>query len=705
MSHRVFAILTILFSVFTFTSCPAQTPEQKKFGPDADYYIGLKLLSERNEKEARTKFNHCIKKGSYYCAKKSAEALCTFGNIQEKNQAAENLINTYKDEDSLLIAAKQFESSDEINKVIEYTRNLDYTKSRNDLIRIRINAIKKRGDASYEKEVYKWFTSCPITKEQYQFYRDEYNHPDFSLLDNDPTAELEYTPEQFAINYRIELYKRNYTFGYQHALTLIQFYKDGKLTPTAQLASDLGKSYLYGNINFAANAAFFTQLAQASKDSDAEFYFWFYAGRLYDKAGSYYKKAKSSFESAMYAAKSPEQKDNALWYLLTTSLNFSVDEILNSVEAYSHMWKDPEYFEDFFENLVSPLLASGRWNAFRQIYTTLDGYASDETVAQYAYIYGRLAQQGFADGTEEDIKAAFERACKSGSSVYYKILASYQLGLEDKDLEAVLCAPYTDNFDEPDKNAQILLEGYAAFGFPELIYPTWQEFYKKGIPEETYYYLADFLSRCADETNDYATQGLRIAARGQKMAKRQLTKDEVRQLYPTHYSEFVEKYCEKYDIKESVIYALIRSESFFDSDVTSVAGAIGLTQLMESTGAEMAQRLKIKEYTLTDPETNIYFGTYYLAQLVHRCDDSLLQSFFSYNAGITRVRRWLKSSLIEFGKKSDMPLDLFLETIPYAETREYGRKLVSATTMYEYLAADDEQDSAAFTQIVEKLIK
>ena len=49
------------------------------------------------------------------------------------------------------------------------------------------------------------------------------------------------------------------------------------------------------------------------------------------------------------------------------------------------------------------------------------------------------------------------------------------------------------------------------------------------------------------------------------------------------------------------------------------------------------------------------------------------------------MRRWLQSSLIDFGKKQNMPHDLFLETIPYAETQEYGRKLVSAAILYQLL--------------------
>ena len=147
---------------------------------------------------------------------------------------------------------------------------------------------------------------------------------------------------------------------------------------------------------------------------------------------------------------------------------------------------------------------------------------------------------------------------------------------------------------------------------------------------------------------------------------------------------------------------MVRSESFFDPDIQSSAGAIGLTQLMEFTGSDIARKLKVQNYELTDPETNLHFGIYYLSELIRRCDGSLLQGFFSYNAGITRVRRWVQSSMIEFGKKEKMPVDLFLETVPYAETREYGRKLAGAAAMYAYLYNDDSDQ--AFNDIIEKMV-
>ena len=709
---RQFAILIIFLAGVSSISCSTKTEGQKRFGADADYFIGLKLLSEGNEKQARLKFNKCIKKGSYYCAKKSAQALCTFGNIQEKNQAAENLIKLYPEKDSLLLAAKQFESSNEINKLLECTQNLNPVSDKNELIKIRLTALKNRGDSSYEQEVYDWFASCPVSKEHYQFYRDTYEHPDFEEAYtynqlHEEKMPLRYTPEQFAINYRIELYKRNYTYTLDSAPELIKYMQSGALNSCEQLASDIGKSYLYGSMDFANNAAYFKKLGGEAELSEngknLAFYYWFYAGRLYEKAGVYYKQTKNAFEKAMETANNPSQKDNALWYLLNNSMNFSVDSIIENISLYAPQWNDPEYFEDIFEKLISSLLASGKWDAFYKIYTAADGFASDETVAQYAYIYGRLVEEGLAKGDDEAVKKAYTRALTSGSSMYYKILAAYKLGLKGSDLEKVLTAPYKVNTNaQLQADAKTLLEGYAFFGFPQLIYPAWQELYTKGLPEETYFYLADFLGQVGktDSSENYFTQGTRIAARGQSMAGRNLSRQEIRQIYPLPYFDIVENYCKKYDIKPSVIYALIRSESFFDAEVTSTAGAIGLTQLMEFTGSDIAKRLKIQDYDLTDPEISINFGTYYLAELVRRCDGSMLQAFFSYNAGITRVRRWLKSSLIEFGKKSNMPSDLYLETVPYTETREYGRKLVSATVMYEWL-----EDENNFAPAVEELLK
>lgn len=719
-SKPVFLLLLSLF----LSGCSIKSAAQEKFGIDAEYYAALKLLDQGLENEARTKFNKVIKKGTYYCARKSAEALTTFGNLQEQNQAVLELYKQYPDSDALLLAVKQFTKAKDLHRVIELSRNCDYTSEYNETIKLRLEAMKKQGSSSYNQSLLTWFTSRKLSDFHYKYWRDTLSseYPDFNSLEP-----YEFTPEQFIINYRIRLYKRDYTYGVRAASQILEYFEDGTIAPNSQLVSDMGKAFLYGSPDFVKNADKFKKLAQKYAGTDCEYFFWFYAARYYGQAINYFTQTKKCYENAMACAPSPEQKDDALWYLLDSSLRISVDSILDSISNYSHQWSDPIYFEDFFEALASSLLAGGRWDAFYKIYSQIDGFASDDTVAAYAYIYARLLQAGVAEPTsgvtkENAITTAFERATKSGAAAYYKIMAAYQLDYDASQIEKLLCKrnsnhkDFTQVYEKPQKKiknkdlpkekaAEILLEGYAYFGYPQYIYDNFIELYPLGLSTDTYIFIADFLRKCGNAENDYYTQSLRIACRAASYGSRDFTKEELKLLYPKDYQDYVETYCKKYDVNDSVMFALIRSESFFDSDVSSSMGAVGLTQLMEFTGSDIAQRLRRKEYSLTEPETNIEFGVWYLNNLYHRFDENYLQAFSAYNAGATKFRRWMQGSIIDLGNKSSLDTDLFLETIPATETREYGRKLISASTMYEWLYNTEEPSKLAFKNMLDKLIK
>ena len=718
-----------LFSLFTgcltggLSSC---SRKQAKIDYDADYFIGLQKLAEGKENEARIKFTHCAKNGSAYCARKSAEELTKIGDIQEKNNACRELLKKYDDADAKLLAVRQFLSSGETGSVFDATDNLDFEKDSNELIKYRMTVLSDKKLSILETEVYKWFTARTISDEHYTFYRD-YLHSFSDINDNlsDENQGIQgLSPRQFAIQYRIDIYKRNYLVAAEKAPALLSYFEDS-LEITPQLVSDLGKALFYGGSNYAKNANLLSECAQKYAASDSAFYFWFYAGRLYDKAGLYAKQALTCFENAIQSTQDTSRKDNAIWYLLKALLNQSLDNTVNSVGKYASQWTDPEYFDDFFENLCQVLLINGKWSAFKTILDQIDGFASDEIVAQYSYIYGRLLQEGFAQpkntldtnnsgektSSSQEAQKAFTRALNSGSSMYYKILAAYQLRLAGKDLLEVLETPsslkprtYYEKDYAPDEALEKLLKGYASYGFPEKIYSEWLKNYKKGISTDTSLYLADYLDRCGNsegaDNEQYHQQSIRMANRAAVISERPLTKKEMSLAYPKYFSNFIDIYCKNYDINTSIIYALVRSESFFDANIVSSAGAIGLTQLMEFTGNDIARKLKKQDYSLTDPETNLEFGTYYLAELVRRSDGSYLNALLSYNAGITRVRRWLSSSINEFGSKNKMSGDLFVETVPYEETRGYGKKLVSATVMYEWLY----NESSSFPQIVQSFI-
>lgn len=150
--------------------------------------------------------------------------------------------------------------------------------------------------------------------------------------------------------------------------------------------------------------------------------------------------------------------------------------------------------------------------------------------------------------------------------------------------------------------------------------------------------------------------------------------------YKKEYSKYVEKYSEEYNVDENLIYAVIKSESNFDSNAISSKNAIGLMQLMEDTALEICERIDLKiedeeiEEKLLEPEININIGTKYLSTLLQRYKNVEL-SIAAYNAGIGTVNNWVKKGTIQ-ADGSD------IENIPYKETNNYVRKILRDYKIY-----------------------
>ncbi|MBO4547062.1 MAG: lytic transglycosylase domain-containing protein, partial [Treponema sp.] len=236
--------------------------------------------------------------------------------------------------------------------------------------------------------------------------------------------------------------------------------------------------------------------------------------------------------------------------------------------------------------------------------------------------------------------------------------------------------------------ARKLLLGYADFGLGELIYDDWKFFFdidKKMIDLATVERLSEFLRNMANGQNDYYSKSLRMISRSANIDGIQISRKAFELLYPQNFLQEIRASAKEFEVDDHLMFALIRTESFFEPAIQSHAGAIGLTQLMEATAADCAKRLKVGDYNLLDPATNIRFGTYYYSQMKRRLDNSGVLALFAYNAGITVVRRWIKNSKLELNESGDLWSDLFLETLPFAETRDYGRRVVSAAAMYAYL--------------------
>ncbi|MDY6852157.1 MAG: lytic transglycosylase domain-containing protein, partial [Thermodesulfobacteriota bacterium] len=155
-----------------------------------------------------------------------------------------------------------------------------------------------------------------------------------------------------------------------------------------------------------------------------------------------------------------------------------------------------------------------------------------------------------------------------------------------------------------------------------------------------------------------------------------------RRFHPLAYPGPVFRAAEEFNLHPALILALIRTESYYNPDIISVANARGLMQILPTTGQKIAARLNRPPphpEALFDPETNIYFGCWYLAGLIREFDGQLPLAVASYNAGPFNVKRWV--SQIN-GKVS---LEEFIETIPFDQTRKYVKKVLGAFYMYRFL--------------------
>lgn len=679
MKKLKFCIITLLIAFSAvFSGCGQSLNSNFYNVPSKDkyYFLALKKQQEGNNFEAKRLFSISAKKSSSYIARLSAEKLTEIGNVRERLDACENLIKKYSDEDALLIAVKQLFAEEEFTKIVVLTNNINYETSENSLIYLRFAAMLKNNAPRLYNDVFEWFTKRPVSSEHYKFFCDISRNDEF--LKNPEQAQI--------IDLRSEVFKRNYKIAFEKFQNLNE-----NLPLLPQIISDAGKICLYGSDSYLQNAKFFDALSEKVSGSEAEFYSNFYAARLYEKI-EYLTYATNRYKAAMNCAKTDELYDNALWYLLSLNLKKSTSQGIKMIKQYCSTWHNPAYFDDIFDMLSPLMLSEGRWNEFNDLYKAIDGYASDGMTAKFAYIFGRLVQEKLAlpaidDTHQSEDDAAFTRALTSGNEIYYKALAISKLGIGGENAEEIICTTKNDSEIPVDLEAENLLLGYISFGFPEKIYPEWLSLNKRGsrISYETGIKIAKFLENCGNNKNEYYPQALRIAAKVINSADKSVSKEDLKLLYPRDYSKLISEKCKKYNVPEEIMYALVRSESFFDHQIESSAGAVGLTQLMTFTGNDIAHRLKYNEYDLKNPDDNLEFGTWYLNNLAERLENRWLSAFFSYNAGITRVRRWMNSSKIEFNNIKKLPDDLFLETIPYEETREYGRKLVGAAAMYAWL--------------------
>jgi soluble lytic murein transglycosylase len=398
------------------------------------------------------------------------------------------------------------------------------------------------------------------------------------------------------------------------------------------------------------------------------------AGRLYRLAG-HYTKAQNRLADALVLATEQEDYDRILWYFLSSRFRLSPRHFLDSLAVYASTWYKPSYFTDLLTTAARRFVANRDWRSMWQAYQLIASHGDPQAISYYAFVLSRLANAGMLTDLgphQPDVAAELlSVAAAPGGHPYFQAMAA---ALSEDLPEVLQIGAVASPMPESETDiapADALVRGYFDYNLADTAYREAAERAEELSPA-----TIRVVSRNLHERGAFL-QSIRLLSTLRVRDEALLTLADLQVLYPRPHSSEIGELVRQYELPPSIFYALVREESLFDPAIVSPAGATGLTQLMPETAADVARRLRIERYDLTDPVTNLSIGAYHLRYLLDRLSHPA-HSLMAYNAGYSRVRRWLR-------RDGTMPDELFLEVVPFDETRNYGRKVLVSAIVYGYL--------------------
>jgi soluble lytic murein transglycosylase len=334
----------------------------------------------------------------------------------------------------------------------------------------------------------------------------------------------------------------------------------------------------------------------------------------------------------------------------------------------------PEAYDDWQRAAGAPLSESqAEWKTrialrrgdWKMVKATIDAMPADQR-AESAWTYW-LGRADLAQDRKEDAQALFRRIADQNN--FYGQLALEELG------QQITIAPGASVQTAP--TAPELAQVAANPGFKRAL-----KFFALRLrfegTREWNWALRDFSDRQLLVAAEYARQN-EILDRMVNTSERTRTEFDYTQRFPAPHNDILHPTAQGLGLDQAWVYGLIRQESRFISDAQSGVGASGLMQVMPSTAKWVAGKIGMDDYghgMLSDIRTNILLGTNYLNMVLNNAEGSQVLATAAYNAGPGRTRTW--RGLLT----APMEGAVFVETIPYEETRNYVRNVMSNATNY-----------------------
>jgi soluble lytic murein transglycosylase len=340
---------------------------------------------------------------------------------------------------------------------------------------------------------------------------------------------------------------------------------------------------------------------------------------------------------------------------------------------------DPPYFDDVFAELLGLLTERREWESVLQAYQALSDFATHGVLAAYEVVLAEAVANSLLKTSAErrtDLRDMYlNRAAAQREDVFSALLAATLLG--EDGLDVLLDAADRELTGAPDYSEQQadFIRALMRFGLFDRAYGAAMEDTSL-VDITTLADLADELSRAGRPR-----QSIQLAIRtpAEDPSSRAFRQMLLRR-YPLAYAGIFESVLTDEPVDRWLLYGLVRSESLFDADAVSSAGAVGLAQLLGPTAEDVARRMRLDTPVLTDPLDNLRIGARYVSMLTEQFG-SRLKALMAYNAGPGRVRSWES-------RVPDLDGILFHRAVPFQETYNHVRNVVVSTSYYSYLYAD-----------------
>jgi soluble lytic murein transglycosylase len=517
----------------------------------------------------------------------------------------------------------------------------------------------------------------------------------YALAQAEPRVRALFPMEELhALAMRDAVWRKDYGLAYKEAL-LGPHASMGRASSQAMIA-DAGRAFLYSG-QLKEGEGRFAALGWTARYYRARF------ARTLERWGE----AEALFKKAAAEAPTRADADAARWYsadcayraalaaasalsdmvtkefALTTVPDPKVaarEAALDELVTASGLWKDPASFSDLVNGLYRDALNERDWRLIEDMAKRLAPKLAYDVAARVEYTAARLYELGLVAGsdgeTDPEARAAAAAvrfaaiADSRAAPLYYRALAAWRAGIEPTfillDPSSPIAAPTAANeINETEK----FVAGIASFGLGDIA-------------------LAEAKSRRAALSDDalrrlgalFSSVGRPDCALRLELALSSRSSFEPRSsdyelIYPRPYLDEIRSLKLESRIPERLALGLVRSESIFRVDAVSLAGAIGLSQLMPATAADQAKALGLSSYDLKTPKDNLAIGFAHFASLLQRTDGRPLRAMMAYNAGWGRLKTWVAES-------GELPDDLMIEALGIEETRQYCRNILQATVMY-----------------------